>query len=296
MKTMYRFQLAHFCMMIAMTAFFVISANAAVGESSKSIGENSDPLPAELEGIGITEKLKAPVPLALEFKDENGNTVKLDQYFQSHKPVILTLVYYRCPMLCGLVLNGLLESMQEISLSPGKDFEIVTVSIDPLETPKLAKIKKQNYIKEFGHPEAAQGWHFLSGKEKNIKTLADSVGFGYKWIERRKEFAHAAAIMIITPDGRVSRYLGGIEYDPQTLRLSLVEASEGKIGSTYDQFILTCFHYDAAEGKYSVAAMGIMRLGGGLVALSLGVMLFVFWSREIKNRKLQTVKPIEGNS
>ncbi|MBZ0255680.1 SCO family protein, partial [bacterium] len=210
--------------------------------------------------------------------------------------VILTLVYYRCPMLCGLVLNGLLESMQDISLSPGKDFEIITVSIDPLETPKLAKIKKQNYIKEFGHPEAAKGWHFLSGKEKNIKTLADSVGFGYKWIERRKEFAHGAAIMIITPDGRVSRYMGGIEYDPDTLRLSLVEASEGKIGNAYDQFILTCFHYDANEGKYSVAAMGVMRLGGGLVALSLGVMLFVFWSREMKKRKSQTAEPIEGNS
>ncbi|MDP8246018.1 MAG: SCO family protein [Candidatus Hinthialibacter antarcticus] len=295
MKSMKRLLSIQLCVfMLALLTLFVTPVGAVVSETG--VGENSDPLPAELEGVGITEKLEAPLPLQLEFKDENDNTVQLEQYFKNDKPVILTLVYYRCPMLCGLVLNGLLESMQEISLNVGEDFEIVTVSIDPLETPKLAKIKKQSYIKEFGKPEAAPGWHFLSGKEKNIRTLADSVGFGYKWIERRKEFAHGAAIMIITPDGRVSRYLGGIEYEPKTLRLSLVEASEGKIGTMVDQFFLSCFHYDPDAGAYSVAAMGVMRLGGGLVACSLGVMLIVFWSREMKNRKAQTAKPIEGNS
>lgn len=294
MKSMKRFiQTQLFVLIVVLLAAAASPVGAVVEDEA---GGRSEPLPSELEGVGITEKLEAPVPLGLEFKDENDRTVKLEQYFNGDKPVILTLVYYRCPMLCGLVLNGLLESMQQISLAPGDDFEIVTVSIDPLETPKLAKIKKQNYLKEFGKPEAAKGWHFLSGKENNIRTLADSVGFGFKWIERRKEFAHGAAIMILTPDGRVSRYLGGIEYEPKTLRLSLVEASEGKIGNAFDQFYLSCFHYDADAGTYSVAAMGVMRLGGSLVACSLGVMLIVFWSREMKNRKAQTAKPIEGNS
>ncbi len=283
-----------FGFLVAIVLMVASAASYAVVENEP--GSRMEPLPDELEGVGITEKLEAPVPLGLEFKDENDRTVKLEQYFEGKKPVILTLVYYRCPMLCGLVLNGLLESMREISLNPGEDYEIVTVSIDPLETPNLAKIKKQTYLKELGNPEAAKGWHFLSGKEAKIRTLADSVGFGYKWIERRKEYAHGATIIILTPDGRVSRYLGGIEYDPQTLRLSLVEASEGQIGTAFDQFFLSCFHYDADAGSYSVAALGVMRIGGSLVALSLGIMLFIFWKRELKNRKLQSVKPIEGNS
>lgn len=256
-----------------------------------------EPLPDELEGVGITEKLDNQVPLGLDFKDERGNTVKLEQYFNGKNPVILTLVYYRCPMLCGLILNGLTEATKEVGMTPGDEFQIVTVSIDPLETPQLATVKKQSFIKELGVPEAANGWHFLTGKEENIKKLADSVGYGYKWIESRKEFAHGSAIMILTPEGHVSRYLSGIQYDPKTVRLSLVEASEGKIGTAVDHFVLTCFQYDPSAGSYVPFAMGVMRIGGVLTMLLLGSLLTVFWIREMRKKKTsQTAQPIEGNT
>jgi len=246
--------------------------------------------PQELEGVEVTEHLNTALPLDLTFLDEEGKEVRLAGYFSGHQPVIINLGYYRCPMLCGLILNGLLEGLKEMPLTAGKDFQIVTLSIDPLETPNLAKFKKQNVIKEYGRSEGFQGWDFLTGKNEAIQKLTSTVGFGYKWIEKRKEYAHPAALILCTPDGRVSRYLYGIQFDPQTLRLSLVEASEGKIGTTLDHFLLTCFHYDPSVSRYAPVAMNIMRLGGGLTVAAVGIFLGIYWSREYRKNRRRAMK------
>ncbi len=250
--------------------------------SGFTLAQVAGPVPDDLEGVGITQKLDAQIPLDLEFTDENGNTVTLRDFYAKDRPVILTLVYYRCPMLCNLVLDGMIETMKEIDWVPGEEFEIVTVSIDPLETPALARAKKQSYLAEYGRPAAARGWHFLTGKPEAIAELTDAAGFGYRWVETRKEYAHAAALFVSTPEGRLSRYLFGIRHDPRTLRLSLVEAAEGKIGSVVDQFLLYCYKYDADSGKYTAVAWRIMRLGGMLTLLILGAALLTFWKREFR--------------
>ncbi len=253
--------------------------------------DRQEPLPDELEGVGITEHLEAQVPLDLKFKDERGNIVQLRDYFKKDRPVILTLNYYMCPMLCTLQLNGLIEGLKNMEWVPGNQFEIVTVSINPAETPSLAQLKKQNYMKEYGRPAAAQGWHFLTGQQENIKKLADTVGFGYRFDEQTMQYAHAAALFILTPDGKISRYLYGIQYDAQTLRLSLVEASEGKVGSTLDYVLLTCFHYSATEGRYAIAAVGLMRIGGALTVIILGIVLLSFWLRDARRKNVLLQEP-----
>jgi protein SCO1/2 len=199
--------------------------------------------------------------------------------------VILTLNYYKCPMLCGLQLNGLLDGLIELDWTPGDEFELVTVSINPLETPALAMEKKQNYIKRYGRPRAASGWHFLTGSEPEIRQLASTLGFGYTLDRKTGEYAHAAAIFVATPDGRVARYLYGIEYPRKRLRLALLEASEGEIGSTIDQLIMYCYHYDPSSRRYSPVAMNIMRLGAGATALVFGLTLGGFWMRDVRRRK-----------
>lgn len=239
----------------------------------------------ELKGIEINEKLNQPIPLDLTFQDSDGKTVRLSDYFNGTNPVILNLAYYRCPMLCGLIMNGMLDGMKQLKMTAGKEFQVVTLSFDPLETPTLAKAKKQNYLQEYARSDATNGWHFLTGNKENIQQLTDAVGFGYKWVEERKEFAHPSVLILLTPDGRVSRYLYGIQFDPQTLRLSLVEASEGKIGSSLDKFILTCFHYDPSLSRYAPVAMNIMRLGGLITVLALGIFLGGFWLNEFRKKK-----------
>lgn len=245
----------------------------------------ADYLPKELEGVGVTEHLNAQLPLDLDFVDESGRPVKLGSYFDGRRPVILTLNYYRCPMLCTLQLNGLIDGLRRMDWTPGEQFEIVTVSFDPAETPSLAKAKKDNYLGEYGRPSAAKGWHFLTGKQKSIKTLTETVGFGYKWNADRGQWIHIAALYACTPDGRVSRYLYGVMFEPGTLRFSLIEASEGKVGSTLDQIILYCYHYDSATGKYSLGAMSVMRIGGGLTLLALAAILGTLWRREARRRR-----------
>jgi len=248
-------------------------------------------VPKELEGATITEKPGAQVPAHLEFVDSKGNKVRIGDYVDGKRPVILTLNYYGCPMLCGLQLNGLLEGLKEMKWTAGDEFEIVTVSFDPGETPILAKNKKQTYLKEYRRAAAADGWHFLTGRQKNIEQLTDSVGYGYAWNERRKEYAHEAGLMILSPDGKVSRYLYGVLYDPRTLRLSLVEAAEGKtFTSPLDRLFLFCFHYDAIEGRYAVAAMNVMTLGGFVTMSALGIFLFVLWRAESRRNFMK----IEG--
>ncbi len=243
--------------------------------------ERIEPPPAELEGVGVTENLNAMVPLDLEFVDEEGRKVVLGNYVRGEKPVALTLNYYECPMLCTLQLNGLVEALKEVPLLPGKDFEIVTVSINPLETPPLAKLKKQNYLKEYGCTEAWQGWHFLTGKRENIRALTDSVGFHYRFDPKSGEFAHVAVLVLLTPDGRISRYIYDVLYDPKILRLSLIESSQGKIGTPLDQVFLYCFRYNSETGKYTLVVMNIVRLAGGLTIITLGFVLGIFWAREL---------------
>jgi protein SCO1/2 len=259
----------------------------AGGESEAQLAEQ---VPAALENVGITEHLDAKLPLDLEFRDENGGVVTLASYFDGDHPVILTLNYYKCPMLCGLMLNGLVDGLRSMDWSPGDEFEIVTVSINPLETPELATAKKQNYLKLLDRPTAAEGWHFLTGRELEINRLAETVGFGYAYDPETQGYAHAAALMVCTPDGRVARYLYGIEYPAQKLKFALLEAAEGTVGSTLDQLILYCYHYDPTNRRYSPVAMNIMRLGGGATVLILGISLGVLWFREWRRKQKKGVK------
>jgi protein SCO1/2 len=253
--------------------------------------QRQEPLPKDLEGVGITAHLGAKLPLDLEFTDENGAPVRLGQYFSGDRPVILTLGYYRCPMLCTLVLNSLVDGLRDLPWTPGREFEVVTVSIDPTETPTLARLKKQNYLEEYARPGAAGGWHFLTGREENIRKLADAVGFGYRYVPERGQYAHAAAIFVVTPDGRLAKVLYGVVYQPKTVRLALTEAGEGKVGTTADQLLLYCFHYDAQEGRYVLAATNIMRFGGATTALVVGLWLAVSWRRGAHKKSLERSDP-----
>lgn len=244
-----------------------------------------EPLPQELEGVGIIEHLDGKIPLDLKFTDETGREVVLGDYFGKDRPVLLTLVYFSCPMLCTLVLNGMIDALRQVDMTPGKEFEIVTVSFDPTETATLAKFKKQNYLNEYGRPEAGPGWHFLVGGAAEIRALTDAVGFGYKWNAEQQQYVHQAAIYVVTPDGRLSRYLYGVMFEPRTLKLSILEAGKGKIGSTLDAIVLYCFHYDANSGKYAPAAVRIMRAGGILTVLILGSVLSTLWARDRRRRR-----------
>ena len=246
--------------------------------------ERVEALPDQLEGVGITEKLNDQIPLDLSFKDEEGKPVRLGDFFKGDLPVLLTLNYSNCPMLCSLQLNGLVDGMLGMSRTCGKDFRIITVSIDPKESPSRAKLTRDKYVKNYGRPEAVAGWHFLTGEEANIKALADAVGFGYRYVAERQEYVHAATFIVCTPSGTISRYLYGVKFDSKTIRLSLVEASEGKIATATDQILLYCFQYDAQTGRYAPVAMSIMRLGGGVTVLIFALALGGFWLREYRRK------------
>lgn len=240
--------------------------------------------PPILSNLGIDQRLDEQVPLDLTFRDEAGRRVRLGEYFAG-KPVILVLAYYRCPMLCTQVLNGLVRALLDVKLELGKDFQVVTVSFDPREQPALAEDKKKTYLDRYGHrPGAEDGWHFLTGDEGPIKQLADSVGFHYKYDPKNDQYAHASAIMVLTPQGKVSRYFLDVRFDPATLRLSLVEASNNKIGSLADKIFLFCFHYDPIEGKYGPAVMNLVRLGGVLTMLGIGTLVVVLRRQEKRRR------------
>jgi len=267
------------------TLLLLLITGLAVAGATSAWAQRTEPLPEELEGIGINEKLGEQLPMDAEFIDDEGREVTLGRYFGGQKPVVLNLGYYGCPMLCGLVTNGLMESLSGMDWTPGREFEIVTLSFDPKESQTLAALKKHNYIEQLGRPEAAAGWHFLVGRQTQIQRVTDAAGFGYKWNERLGQYSHAAALIVCTPDGRVSRYLYGILFDPQTLRLSLVEAAEGKVGSTLDKVLLFCFQYDATAGRYAPAARNLMKAGGLVTVLALGGIMTGFWRREKRRRR-----------
>ncbi len=235
-----------------------------------------DPPDRILTQIGVDQKLNAPVPLDLHFKDEAGNDVQLRNLFRG-KPIVLSLVYYECPMLCSMTLNGLVKSIRPLAFSIGEEFDVLTISIDPRETPQLAAAKKNVYVKDYGRPGAGSGWHFLTGSSEAIRELTDAVGYRYQWDDYTKQWAHVSAILILTPDGRVSQYLYGIEFSARDVRLSLVHASENKIGSVVDRVLLYCYHYNPATGRYGIAIMNTVRLAslGTIVALA----AFIFLSR-----------------
>ena len=247
-------------------------------------GQAADQAVEQLEGVGIDEHPGEAIPLVLPFRDSERNAVHLGDYFDGERPVILTLNYFKCPMLCGLMLNGLVDSLSTLNWTPGREFEVVTVSINPLETPTLAKQNKQAYIKSLGKPEAARGWHFLTGNQNEITALADAVGFRYRLDPLTEEFLHQAAIFVITPDGRISRYLYGVMYPTNDVKLALAEAADGKIGSTTERIFLACFTYDPATGSYVPQALGIMRVAGLITVIVMALALGGFWMRDARRR------------
>jgi protein SCO1/2 len=235
--------------------------------------------PPHLQNVGIEQHLDAQVPPDLTFSDDTGRTVKLGDYFGT-KPLILNLVYYNCTMLCGEALAGLSGSMKMVKFDVGKQFDVITVSFNPQETPEIAAAKKQEYLKRYGRPGAAAGWHFLTGPAESINALTKAVGFQYQYDSKINQYAHATAIMVLTPQGRISRYFYGVDYPPKDLRMGLVEASQGKIGNAVDQVLLYCYHYDPATGKYGAIVNNILRLGAGVTILLLGGLLFILWRLE----------------
>jgi protein SCO1/2 len=250
-------------------------ARAQLADPTQNIGVR----PELLKQVGIDQKLNDQIPLDLAFRDEHGNPVQLRQFF-GQKPVILSLVYFNCPMLCTQVLNGLTGSLKLQSLDAGKDFNVLTISIDPTDKPLVAEARQEMYTGMYGRAGAAQGWRFLTGEDSQIKQLASAVGFRYAFDPDSKQYAHASAIMVLTPEGRISRYLYGISYPSRDLRLALVEASEGKIGTPVDSILLFCYHYDPHTGKYGLLISRVIQTGGGLTVLFLGVLIVVLARRE----------------
>jgi protein SCO1/2 len=246
------------------------------------LGVTESGLPPALREVKIEQRLNEQVPLDLRFKDETGRDVSLGQYFNQAKPVVLSLVFYKCPMLCTQILTGLMASLRSQTFDVGREFDVLTVSFDSRETPEMAAEKKQYYLERYNRQGAEKGWHFLVGDEENIRRLTEAVGFHYNYDEKSKQFAHASGIMVLTPEGKLSRYFYGIEYNPRDLRFGLIEASDNRIGSAVDQLLLYCYHYDPATGRYGPVVMNIMRLGGVATVLGIGALILILKRRSGK--------------
>lgn len=249
-----------------------------------TVPSQTDSRPAILRSVGIHQNMGAQTPLDLPFNDEAGNPITLRAF--AGKPVILALVYYQCPSLCNMVLNGVLRSVKSLNLTAGRDFQIVAVSFDPRETPEMARAKKATYVKEYGHGGGERGWHFLTGPDASSRGLANAVGFRYAYDPVTNQYAHGSAIMLLTPEGKVSKYFYGIEYPQRDLRLGLVEASGGRIGSAIDQVMLYCYHYDPSNGKYGMVIMNVLRVAGILTVGVLGLFMFVMFRRDFRQQEV----------
>ena len=258
----------------------ILLATAALGQGMTKgmMAPPANMRPPGLEQVGITQKLDAQLPLDLTFRDETGKSVQLKEYF-GKKPVILNFAYYTCPMLCGELLKGLTTSLKGLKFELGNEFDVVTVSIDPHDTPETATEKKAEYLQRYGHPERAAGWHFLTGSQESITALTKAAGFGYQYNQQTMQFAHATAIMMVTPQGKLAQYFYGVDFAPKDLRLGIVQASNEKIGNLVDQVLLYCYHYDPATGKYGAAVMTIMRVAGVLTLLGIAAMLLLLKAR-----------------
>jgi protein SCO1/2 len=267
---------------VQMSGFSVYSRAEPAPVASPSV---SSGIPQELQSAGITEKLGNRIPIqSLTFTNEEGVEVPLSTYFSRGRPVVVAMVYYECPNLCNFLLNGLTDTLKKMDWVPGNQFEIVAVSIDPREGAELAAKKKAAYLASYGRTETEGGWHLLTGKESQIKQLAFELGFGYNYDEKEKQYAHSAALFVLTPEGQLSRILYGIEFKPRDLRLALVEAADGKVGSVVDRFLLFCYRYDPSLRSYSVYLFNVMRVAGLITALTMMVMLGLFWRRQLKAR------------
>ena len=268
-------------------ALVVMAATSAMAQflSEPSV---KGALPPGLSKVGIDQRLNEQVPLDLHFKDEQGRTVRLGDYFHSGRPVIISLVYYNCPMLCGEVLNGMSTAFKVLKFTPGKEYEVVTLSIDPREKPELAAAKKRSYIEHLDRPGAEAGWHFLTGEQPQIDALADAIGWHYQYDPKIDQFAHAAGIVLVTPLGRISQYYYGVEFSARDMRLGIIQASGNRIGSLTDQVLLYCYHYDPRTGKYGAVIYNVVRLAGAATVLILGSFLVIMFRREATRRKLET--------
>jgi len=257
----------------------ILGANAfAQSLYQEPIGRPKQGLDPILTNVGVEQKLNSQVPLETKFRDENGRPVELKQYFD--KPVILTLVYYTCPMLCSEVLNGTASSLKPVKFDVGREFNVVTISIDPKDTPGTAMGKKKMMLARYGRHGAENGWHFLTGDKQNIDAVANAVGWRYAYDPKSGQYAHASAIMLLTPEGKVSRYFYGIEYSSKDIQFGIMDASQNKIGSVADQIQLYCYHYDPTTGKYGVAIMRLVRIAGALTVVLLGGFVFIMVRRE----------------
>ncbi|MGE3275970.1 MAG: SCO family protein [Vicinamibacterales bacterium] len=269
---------------IAAAVAMLVSAAAAHAQSTLPGVEDGPATPSgqavtQLDGVSIDQKLNAQLPLDLPFKDETGRTVRLGDYF-GERPVVLAFVYYECPMLCTQILNGMTSALVALDETAGQEFDVVTVSFDARETPVLAAAKKTAYVERYGREGTAPGWHFLTGDESSIAKLTEAAGFKYRWDEATQQFAHASAIMVVTPDGRMSRYFYGIEYAPRDLKFALMESSQGRIGSPVDKILLYCYHYDPKTGSYGLVAMNAVRVGGAVTLVALVGFVVVAIRRE----------------
>jgi protein SCO1/2 len=269
----------------------MLLASSAWGQMNNGVmSPPANTRPPRLENVGIEQHLDAQVPPDLTFRDETGKTVTLGNYF-GRKPLILNLVYYNCTMLCGEALAGLASAMRLVKFDVGNEFDVVTVSFDPHETPEMAAAKKKDYIGRYGRANAAAGWHFLTGDPDSINALTKAVGFQYQYDPKTNQYAHATAIMVLTPQGRISRYFYGVDFPPKDLRMGLVEASQGKIGNAVDAVLLFCYHYNPETGKYGAMVANILRLAAGATILFLGASLFVLWRMDLSvAKKVATTK------
>jgi len=237
--------------------------------------------PAQLEDVTFEQRLNDTLPLDATFKDEHGQTVELGSYFND-KPVILAFVYLQCPMLCTQVMNGISSSLKALPFTAGKDFDVVLISFDPRDTPEVAAAKKRAHMEYWGAEETAGAWHFLTGDEANIRRVTSAAGFSYRWDEPSGQFAHVSGVLVVTPDGRLSRYFYGVEYSPKELRFALVESGEGRIGSVIDELLLYCYHYDPAAGQYGVVVMNLVRLGGVVTLLMMAGFILLMRRRDVR--------------
>jgi protein SCO1 len=279
-----------FLTFVSFVSFVFLTPAVAQMTGAPAPGYRAEPgipastMPAPLREIGFDQKLNQPVPLDTEFVDESGRQVRLGDYFGS-KPVVLAFVYYDCPMLCTQVLSAMTSSLNLLSLDAGKDFEVVAVSFDPRETPAQAAARKTTALERYDRPGAADGWHFLTGTETAIERLTKAAGFRYVWDEQTQQFAHPTGIIVLTPDGRLARYLFGIDYGPRDLRLALVEASEGTIGTAVDSLVLFCYHYDPMTGRYGLAVMRTLRIAGAATVIAIAAFIGIMIRRERAPRR-----------
>ena len=262
---------------------FVLTV-ALSAQQAQQAGPPASELPPILREVGFDQNLNKQIPLDVTFNDENGQSVQLGLYFGGKKPVVLNFVYYDCPVICLQTLSNLASTLRVVSQEPGRDFEIVTVSFDPRETPALAFNKKKEFVERSNKPQIAGGWHFLTGTKDSIDRLTQAAGFRYVWDEPSKQFAHPTGIMVLTPNGRIARYLFGIDYGPRDLRLAILDASAGNVGSPIERVLLYCYHYDLTTGRYSLAIMRIVQIAGVATVCSIGMLIFVMTKRDRSGR------------